>query len=258
MSCLRASLAVAALLAAQPVRAEPPPEPPCAGAVVPAWPVAGAGPTVAVWHAADLPEQWQPAACSGLTRVPGATFVAVSGIIGHEGNAATILARLGAVSRQLDVRYWDVGGLDWSPLLVDASALSGPDPQQRRPDFTPEEMHAGARLYTVYDDDQSPGPVVIEIEIREAGPDGFLTVARNVTDLRLMGMSIAAPGDLAAMTWVRRAGPDSFEYHALPAMALNRLAAALTSDSAHVNRAVASYRYLAGMRTDRDPPAALK
>jgi len=258
MPCLRTSLAVAALLAAQPVRAEPPPEPPCAGAAIPAWPVAGAGPTVAVWHAADLPEQWQPAACSGLTRVPGATFVAVSGIIRQEGDATGILGRLGAVSRQLDMRYWDVGGLDWSPLLVDASALTGPDPQQRRPDFTPEEMHAGARLYTVYDDDQSPGLVVIEIEIREAGPDGFLTVARNVTDLRLMGMSIAGPGDLAAMTWVRRVGPDTFEYYALNAMALNRLAAAMMSDSAHVNRAVASYRYLAGIATDRDPPAALK
>ena len=102
------------------------------------------------------------------------------------------------------------------------------------------------------------GGVVIAIEIREAGPDGFLTVARNVTDLRLMGMSIAAPGDLAAMTWVRRVGPDSFEYYALNAMALNRLAAALTPDSVHVNRAVASYRYLAGIPTDRDPPAALK
>jgi hypothetical protein len=39
---------------------------------------------------------------------------------------------------------------------------------------------------------------------------------------------------------------------------LNPLAAAMLSDAAHVNRAVATFRYVAGIPGDRDPPAALK
>jgi hypothetical protein len=256
---LRIGLVLAMMLSAPAAWAELPPQPPCAGDVVPAWPAPdAAGPSVTVWHADTLPEHWQPAACSGLSPPAGATFVAVAGRFQHAGNALDVLARIGAVSQQLNILYWSVSNLDWRRLLVDASALSGPDPSQRRADFTPAELHAGAQLYALYDDDQRAGPVVIETEIREAGPDGFVTVARNLTNLRLMGISIAPPGGLSNMTAVRRAGPDTFDYYSLGAMALNPLAAAMMSDSQHVNRAVATFRYVAGIPGDRDPPAALK
>src|SRR5689334_8253994 len=175
-------LAVAIMLSASTAWAELPPQPPCAGEVVPAWPAPDAGPSVIVWHADTLPAHWQPAACSGLSPPAGATFVAVAGSFQHAGSALEVLARLGAVSQQLDIRYWSVSNLDWRRLLVDASALSGPDPQQRRADFAPGDLKAGAQLYALYDDNESAGPVVIKTEIREAGPDGFVTVARNLTD----------------------------------------------------------------------------
>ncbi|MGD9509555.1 MAG: DUF6675 family protein [Geminicoccaceae bacterium] len=251
------ALAVA-VMAAPTAWAGPPPQPPCAGDVVPPWPAPGTGPSVTVWHTDALPEQWQPAACSGLAPPAGATFVAVAGRFRHEGTALDVLARLGTISRQLGMLYWNVSDLDWRRLLVDASALSGPDPAQRRPDFQPAELAAGSHIYALYDDDQNPGPVVFETEIREADPDGFVIVARNVTDLRLMGISIAAPGDLSSMTAVRRTGSDTFDYYSLSAMALNPLAAAMMSDSDQVNRAVATFRYLAGIAGDRDPPVALK
>ena len=83
-------------------------------------------------------------------------------------------------------------------------------------------------------------------------------MARNVTDLRLMWVSIAGPGDLSSMTSVHRVGPDTFDYYSLSAIALVRLAAAMMTDVSHINRAVATYRYLAGIPGDHDPPAALK
>lgn len=254
----RIVLAAAMILSAPAAWAELPPRPPCAGDAVPAWPRPDAGPSVAVWHADSLPESWEPAACSGLAPPAGATFVAVAGQFRREGSAIDVLGRLGAISRQLDMLYWSVSNVDWRHLLVDASALSGPDPEQRRPDFAPAELQAGAHIYAVYDDDQNPGPVVFETEIREAGPDGFVIVARNVTDLRLMGISIAGPGDLSSMTAVHRIDSDEFDYYSLSAMSLNPLAAAMMSDAAHVNRAVATFRYVAGIPGDRDPPVALK
>ena len=53
---------------------------------------------------------------------------------------------------------------------------------------------------------EKPGPVVFETEIREAGPDGFVTVMRNTTAMRLMGLSIADPGDISSMLSIQRVG----------------------------------------------------
>ncbi|MFO1048307.1 MAG: DUF6675 family protein [Geminicoccaceae bacterium] len=188
----------------------------------------------------------------------GATFVAVAGRFRHQGDARSLLARIGAISAQRDIVYWSVSHLGWRPLLVDASALAGPDPEQRRGDFTAAELHAGARLYTLYDDEDEPGPVVFATEIREAGPDGFVTTLVNQTAMRLMGFSIADPGYLSGMTAIHRVGDDLWDYYALNAIRLTPLAAAMLPDASLINRAVASYRYIAGIPGDRDPPAALK
>ena len=239
-------------------RADIPPQPPCAGEAVPTWPTSEATPAVVVLHADDLPAHWEPAACAGLSPPSGATFVAVAGRFRYQGDASSLLARVGAISRQRDIVYWSVSHLGWRPLLVDASALSGPDPEQRRADFTADELHAGARLYTIYDDEDEPGPVVFDTEIREAGPDGFVTTLVNVTAMRIMGISIADPGYLSGMTSVHRVGDDLWDYYALNAVRLAPLAAAMLPDASFINRAVASYRYLAGIPGDRDPPAALK
>jgi hypothetical protein len=258
MRRIRLVIAAAVVLIGSPVRAELPPQPPCAGEPVPTWSSADGGPTVAVWHTSSLPEHWEPAACSGLAQPADAVFVAVAGQFHYSGDALSILARVGAVSQQRDILYWSIPHTDWRRLLLDASALSGPDPALRRPDFAPGELRAGAKLFTLYDDDDRTGPVIFGTEIREAGPDGFVTVARNVTDLRLMWVSVAGPGDLSSMTSVHRVGPDTFDYYSLSAIALVRLAAAMMPDASHINRAVATYRYLAGIPGDHDPPAALK
>jgi hypothetical protein len=212
---------------------------------------------VTVWHAPSLPENWRPAGCSGLEPPSDAVFIEVDGRFQHDGDALLLLARLGAVSTHTGIIYWDVGEAEWGRLRLDAAALAGPDPAARRADFKPDEMRPGAKLNMLYDDDEEPGPVVFETEVREAGPDGFVTVMRNVTTMTLMGFSIAEPG-ISSMLSIRRLAPGKFAYYALTAVALTPMAAALTSDADHVNRAVASYRFLAGIPGDREPPAMLK
>jgi hypothetical protein len=234
------------------------PSPPCAGQPVAAQTAAGSQPSVKVWHAPASSEGWQLAGCSGLVPPGHAVLVETSGRFWHEGDALSVLARIGTVSEHAGIRYWSVRAADWRSLLVDASALSGPDPKLRRPDFGLDEMRPGAVLHMLYDDDEEPGPVVFATVVREAGPDGFVTVTRNVTAMRLMGLSIADPGDLSSMLSVQRVGPDEFAYYALAAVALAPMAAAMVSDAVHTNRAVASFRYVAGIPGDRDPPAMLK
>jgi hypothetical protein len=235
-----------------------PPSPPCAGEAIIARTSQGTQPAVTVWHTRTLPENWHLASCSGFAPPGDAVLIEVVGSLHHDGDALSLLARLGEVSTQRDILYWNISHGDWRNLLVDATALSGPSPELRRLDFRPDEMRPGARFYLLYDDDERPGPIIFEIEVREARPDGFVTVLRNVTAMRLMGVSIAGPGDLSNLLSIRRIGPGQFAYYGLSAVALAPMAAAMISDGAHINRAVASYRFLAGIPYDGDPPAALK
>lgn len=235
-----------------------PPVPPCAGAPVPAFPVVGAPPAVALWRPADLPEGWKPPACTGLAPPAGALFVALAGSFHHDGDATSLLARLGAVSTHTGILYWDVGSATWQPMLIEASALSAADPTARRADFTPQELHAGARLDVLYDDADPLGPVVYETQIVAAGPDGFTLVSQNATPMGLMGINVAEPGDLSSMLVVMRTGPGEFSQYTLSAVNLATMAAALVPDATHLNRTVGSFRFFAGIPGDRDPPVAAK
>lgn len=243
------------LLAGAAVAAEPP-APPCAGTPVPAFPAADAPPSVGLWHPDDLPEGWKPPACTGLAPPAGALFVALAGSFRYQGDATSLLARLGAVSTHTGILYWDVGSAAWQPMLTEASALSGSDPAARREDFAPEELHAGARLDVLYDDADPLGPVVYETEIVAADPDGFTLLSQNVTPMGLMGLNVAQPGDLSSMLVVRRTAPGEFTQYTLSAVNLAAMAAALVPDATHINRAVGSFRFFAGIPGDRDPPLA--
>ena len=113
------------------------PVPPCAGDPLPAVPSPDAAPTLALWHAADLPQGWAPAACSGLGALTGGVVVALSGSFHHAGEMSDLLARLGAISTHTGILYWNVADAAWRPVLADATALASADPEARRPDFAP-------------------------------------------------------------------------------------------------------------------------
>lgn len=236
----------------------PPPAPPCLGVEAGSQKIVEAAPTVTVWHSPSLPEGWQLASCSGLVPPNDAVLIEVAGRFHHDGDALSLLERIGAVSSQGEMIYWSASGSEWRRLLDDASALSGPDLGLRRADFKLDEMRPGSRIHTLYDDEEKTGPVVFETDIRAANPDGFVTVMRNTTPMELMGFAIADPGDISSMLSIRRVSPGEFDYYALTAVALAPMAAAMVTDASHVNRAVASYRFLAGIPGDRDPPAMIK
>ena len=239
-----------------PVGAAEPPVPPCAGSPRPAWTSADAPPAVAIWRAEDLPNGWQPASCSGLKVADGAVLVGLAGSFREPGGLTAILRRLGAVSRQVDIRYWSTSRQAWRPMLEDAAALAAPKAAASRADIEPQEFRHGARLYAVYDDSDPIGPVVYETVVQMSDPDGVSLVARNLERGRLMGFTVAEPGSLASLLTVQRQEGDLFRYYALVAVALSPMASAMVPDASHINRAVATFRYVAGIPTDTEPPAA--
>lgn len=252
------SLVLLVCLLTSPALAAMPPMPPCAGPAQPSWPAPGKLPSAMVWHVDDLPAGWMPPACTGLPDRPWTTIVALAGSFREPGGPQAVKARIGAVSRQLQVLYWSVSGRRWMPMLEDAAALSDADPASRRPDFSPTEIRAGAVLHVVYDDANPLGPIIYETDVLAADPDELRLVTRNLTPGRMMGFTVAEPGDLASMVSVQAAGGDLFRYYALATINLAKIAATLVPDASHLNRAAATFRYIAGLPTDQEPPLALR
>ena len=234
------------------------PSPPCAGAALPAPAALDQPPTVRLWHMDAMPPGWRPAACSGLERRDGSVLVAVTGRFRDGRGLRDVLARLGAVSTQARIVYWSVRHGGWRPMLSDASALASADPDSRRGDFRAEELVQGAGFYSLYDDSEPVGPVVSLSVLRRADASGFVLVSRNITPAKVMGFVVAAPGDIQSMVAVERDGDGDgvFRYYALSSTALAPLAASLVPDGSHINRAVAVYRFVAGIPGDTEPPAA--
>jgi hypothetical protein len=69
-------------------------------------------------------------------------------------------------------------------------------------------------------------------------------------------ITLFPPGEAQSVYLLERESPDIWRYYSLART--GKKASSLTEghDASLINRAVAYYRYLAGIPTDREPPAA--
>ncbi len=138
------------------------PRPPCGTAMpfpaYPAYPASAAPGTAAAvvraWQAEKGSPHWVPPACTGWAAegVHGfGTLVALAGRFELAQGSGTdqILGRFGAISMLRGARYWSVSDGAWRPLVSDASALDGLDPDRRRSDFNAAELGSGRDAYFV-------------------------------------------------------------------------------------------------------------
>jgi hypothetical protein len=239
-------LAIAACCAA--VCAQP--QPPCGTPAVPAYPEPGTAAVVRVWQNSD----WTPAPCTGWPKLESATLVATAARFSLPGGDFPLHRRIGAVSAMRGLLYWSTSHQSWQPLILDAYALTAPD-GVRRKDFSPEEIAAGRTLY-VLQEDNLLGKVVYETRITGASADRVVLTTRNASAVRYFGVPLFQPGDIQSITFLDRDPKDVWRYYAV--LRLPRQASLLTMghDASLINRAVALFRYLAGIPADRDPPAA--
>jgi hypothetical protein len=213
----------------------------------------GEPPSVRLWEEDTLPADWRPAPCSGIERRDGAVLVAVAGRFESPLDGRQLLARLGTVSEHTTINYWSPKKERWQPLLEDAYALTGPDAERARHDFTAAELESGEKLHLVYDDAEPVGPVVTLVEIVSVDAASFAVTSRNLTAARVIGLPIAGPGDISSYLSVEREAEDVYRYFALSSSALSM---PLLSEATQINRAVAVYRYIAGIDGDQRPPVA--
>jgi hypothetical protein len=138
-------------------------------------------------------------------------------------------------------------------MIVHAHALSGPTGQSRA-DFTPDEFVPDRNLY-VQQEDNVFGVATYRLRVLVMSANRLVFSSENTTALRLLGLPVFAPGEVQSMVFLDHESKEVWRYYSL---ARTGKAAAMIPghDGSLINRAVAMFRYLAGIPADREPPAA--
>ena len=232
------------------------PAPPCGG-VAPAYPAPGAAPAIAVWHASDLQQaNWQPPACTGWRPAsPSNLVIVLAGSMRFDGNIGGLLARVGMISALPKIQYWSVTDKRWRSMAYGAAALTGPDGKNRRIDFSPSELVKEADLYYTEDDSRS-GEATYRLRVYESTPERAVIATENVTPIRRFFLTLFKPGALQSVMFIQRLSPGVFGVYLINRTGEGTSSFADSHPASYVNRAVAVYRQLAGIKTDQEPPAA--
>jgi hypothetical protein len=195
------------------------------------------------------------AACTGWTDPGFTTLVVTVARFRHASGVEGLLRRIGAISELAGMRYWSTTHKRWQTLIINAHALSEAAGDRRREDFSPAELGAGRSLYVQQEDNLS-GTAIYRMRIRNRSPDRLVFDTENTGAVRYLLMPIFPPGGMQSITFLDRDSQDVWRYYSI--MRTSREANPMTagSEASSINRAVAYYRHLAGIPTDKEPPAA--
>jgi hypothetical protein len=143
-------------------------------------------------------------------------------------------------------------------MFTRATALDGPDPKKLRGDFSAAEMRAGHDVYFLAADNRSGDNTVSRLHVREAQSGHVIIETANMTPLRWMFLPFAAPGNVQTWYFLDRETDGSWRFYSLTrVLYASSFFVHFVAAESYINRALGMYRHLAGIPTDRDPPAGL-
>jgi hypothetical protein len=116
-------------------------------------------------------------------------------------------------------------------------------------------MAEGKSLYFEQEDNLS-GKAIYRMRIRGVSPDRLVFDTENTGTVRYLLMPIFRQGDMQSISFLDRASQDVWRYYSIMRTSKNARLLTAGSDASSINRAVAFYRYLAGIPTDKEPPAS--
>jgi hypothetical protein len=236
-------------------RADTGPQPPCESAPFPPYPDLENSPAVRVWERAESGRDWIPPVCTGWTDSGFTTLVVTVARFRHAFGVEGLLRRIGAISELAGIRYWSTTHKRWHTLIINAHALSEAAGDRRREDFSPGEMAEGKSLYYQQEDNLS-GKAIYRMHIRSTSPDRLVFDTENTGAVRYLRMPIFRPGGMQSITFLDRESQDVWRYYSITRTSKNASLLTAGYEASSINRAVAFYRYLAGIPTDKEPPAA--
>jgi hypothetical protein len=246
---------LAMLVCQVPVQAQSGPQPPCGKEPVPAYPGLDDSAIVKSWSKSEIGRDWRPPACTGWTALGFTTLVTTVARFRHTSEAEDLLRHIGAISELTGMRYWSTTHKQWQTLVVDAHALTGLQPGQRREDFTPDEMQEGKVLYFEQTDNLS-GKAVYRMHIAEASANRLVFDVENVSIMHYLFITLFHPGEIQSIYFLDRESESVWRYYSIVRTGTNANQMFMGNESSAINRAVAFYRHLVGIPTGLEPPAA--
>jgi hypothetical protein len=236
-------------------QSEPGPQPPCGNVVFPAYPDLDNSPIIKVWDPSRLGRDWTPPVCAAWTASGFTTLVTTVARFRHSSGAEDLLRHIGAISELAGMRYWSTTHKRWQILIVDAYALSGPDGNQRRGDFSLDEVAEGKYLY-FHQEDNLSGKAIYRLHIQSASPDRVVFDTENISTMRYWLIPLFQAGELQSIYFLERESQDIWHYYNI--VRTGKKVNSFTSghDVSSINRAVAFFRYVVGIPTDQEPPSS--
>ena len=166
-----------------------------------------------------------------------------------------MLRHIGAISELAGMRYWSTTHKRWQTLIVNAHAVAGSPPSRQREDFTPEEMKSGTVLYFEQVDNLS-GTATYRLRVAEASAGRLVFNIENVSSMRYLLVTLFHPGEMQSVYFLDRESDNVWRYYSIVRTGRGASRLAAGHENSSINRAVAFYRFLAGIPTDQEPPAA--
>ena len=106
-------------------------------------------------------------------------------------------------------------------------------------------------------DNRSRYETVSRLRVSEADNGRIVIETANVTPLRWLFTSFAAPGDVQTWYFLEHEAAGTWRFYSLTRVQYaSRWFSSVIPNASYINRALAMYRYITGIPTDRDPPAA--
>ena len=231
------------------------PQPPCGTEPVPPYAGLDNSPNVKFWSESGFGHDWIPPACTGWAETGFSTLTTTAARFRYAAGAKGLLRHFGAFSELTGMRYWSTTHQQWQTLITNAYAVTGPQPSQRRQDFMPEEMTEGRTLYFEQVDNLS-GPAIYRMHIAEVSADRLVFAIENVSTMHYFFLTLFPPSEMQSVYFLDRESDDVWRYYSIARTGRSASRLATGHESSSINRAVAFYRYLVGIPTGQEPPAA--
>lgn len=126
---------------------------------------------------------------------------------------------------------------------------------RRRKDFSPDEIGEGKSLY-FHQEDNLSGKAIYRMRIQSASHDLTVFDTENISTVRYWLLPLFHPGDMQSIYFLERESQDVWRYYSIARTGKNASTLTAGHEASSINRAVAFYRYLAGIPTDKEPPAS--
>ena len=232
------------------------PQLPCGATAPLEFPAPESAPTVSIWHSDTLEQNnWEPPSCTGWpTSARSKLVVTLMGSFRFDGAMDELLTRVGEISALRSAQFWSTTDKKWQHIANDASALSGPNPKDRRPDFSASDLRRDAELY-YWENSTRSGDAVYHLKVYESTPDRAVIACDNVTPIRRLFITLFKPSALQSVLIIQRLSPELFGVYIINRTDQGASIFADGHEDIYVSRAAALYRQIAGIKTDIGPSA---